>query len=221
MALNLRTWVLIAAFVAGTSYIASWDWPSAEPLSVAWKGAGAGLLGVYAALNASTLDGWLLAAVMALGAAGDMLLETSGLVIGGAVFFAGHLTAAGLYLRNPRTGLSLPDRSFGLALPFAIVALAWLLPLDRAGALTAAIYACGLGLMAGTAWISRFPRALTGLGALMFAASDLLIFYRTGRPIAHAPWIGLTVWGLYFAGQCLIAIGVVRRLSEPGEARLA
>ena len=68
--------------------------------------------------------------------------------------------------------------------------------------------------MAASAWISRFPRQLTGLGALMFVVSDLLIFYRTGRPIAREPWLGFAVWGLYFAGQTLIVLGVTRGLNS-------
>jgi uncharacterized membrane protein YhhN len=101
----------------------------------------------------------------------------------------------------------------------AVAGLAFALPADRAGAPTAAIYALGLGAMAGSAWISRFPRALTGLGALMFVASDLLIFLRTGRPIAGQLWCEVAVWGLYLGGQTLIAIGGVRGLASPGRAQ--
>src|SRR5436853_572016 len=37
-------------------------------------------------------------------------------------------------------------------------------------------YAIGLGGMAGAAWASRFPRATVAAGALLFVASDMLIF---------------------------------------------
>ena len=49
----------------------------------------------------------------------------------------------------------------------------------------------------------------------MFCVSDLLIFLRTGRPTLDILPIGLAVWGLYFAGQALIALGVVRGLRGP------
>ena len=69
--------------------------------------------------------------------------------------------------------------------------------------------------MAASAWLSRFPRTLTGAGALMFAVSDLLIFLRTGRPALDVFPMGLAVWGLYFGGQAMICLGVVRTLAGP------
>jgi uncharacterized membrane protein YhhN len=68
--------------------------------------------------------------------------------------------------------------------------------------------------MAAMAWLSRFPRALTAAGALMFVVSDLLVFARAGRPALDILPMGLAVWGLYFAGQTLIALGGVRRIAN-------
>jgi uncharacterized membrane protein YhhN len=78
-----------------------------------------------------------------------------------------------------------------------------------------AAYALGLSAMAATAGLSRFPRGRVALGALMFLASDLLIFARSG-PLAGqaAAVVGFLVWGLYFAGQTLICLGVTRTLAE-------
>ena len=67
--------------------------------------------------------------------------------------------------------------------------------------------------MAACAWLSRFPRYWTGLGAIMFLVSDLLIFARMGR-IEPSFAVGLAVWGLYFAGQTMICLGVSGRLAE-------
>ena len=67
--------------------------------------------------------------------------------------------------------------------------------------------------MAACALISRFPVALTGLGALMFVLSDLFIFARAG-PLAQAAWIGLAIWTLYYVGQLMICLGVVRTLER-------
>jgi uncharacterized membrane protein YhhN len=52
----------LAAIAAGVSYLASWalHLPTAE--ATAWKGSGVGLLALYAATQARSLDGWLLAA---------------------------------------------------------------------------------------------------------------------------------------------------------------
>lgn len=201
-------WLLIAAVVAGASYMASWGLPLAPPPAIAWKGAGVTLLALYAAARARSLDGWLLCAVMAFGAMGDMLLEISGLTLGALAFLAGHGVAIGLYSRNRRPS---PGRLALLLVP-ATVIVAFLLPADRAGAPGVAVYALGLSLMAVCAWTSRFPRSRVGAGALMFLVSDLLIFARAG-PLHGQAWVGFVIWGLYFAGQALIAVGVTDTLS--------
>jgi uncharacterized membrane protein YhhN len=209
--------VLAAAVVAGVSYIASWDLGLPEAASLAWKGAGVGLLAVYAALKARSTDGWLIAAVMAAGAAGDVLLGPAGPAGGGAAFLVGHLIAIWLYLRNRATPTPRDRRLIAVLLVPATFALALLLvpDADRVGV---GIYALGLSTMAATAWISRFPRALTGAGALMFLASDLLIFARMG-PLAGQPWPGLAIWSLYFAGQLAIVLGVTRTLARDAAGR--
>lgn len=204
--------VLWAALLGGVSYVAGWFLDIPPGWSTAWKGTGVGLLAVYAALNARSLDGWLLTAVMAFGCLGDVLLETHGLIVGALAFLAGHLTAIGLYLRNRRPGLAARHWAIAGLLFVAITGIAFLLPPDRAGAPGIALYAAGLAAMTAAAFLSRFPRALVFAGALMFAVSDLLIFLRTGRPALDGFPMGLAVWGLYFAGQTLIALGVVRTL---------
>ena len=57
--------LLIAAILAGTSYIGSWFLELPPAASVIWTGAGVALLAAYAASQARGLDGWLLAMVMA------------------------------------------------------------------------------------------------------------------------------------------------------------
>jgi uncharacterized membrane protein YhhN len=205
--------VLAAAIVAGTSYVAGWFLPLPDAVDVAWKGAGVGLLAAYAALRVRGTDGWLLVAVLAFGALGDVLLETHGLIVGALAFLAGHVTAVWLYLKNRRESLTRREWAFALALIPAITVTAWLLPPERSGASGVAVYALSLSAMAASAWLSRFPRLLTGAGALMFAVSDLLIFLRTGRPALDVFPMGLAVWGLYFAGQVLICLGGVRTLA--------
>jgi len=67
--------------------------------------------------------------------------------------------------------------------------------------------------MAAMAWTSRFPRYRTGIGAMLFVASDLLIFARLG-PIADTVTAGIVIWLLYFIGQWLIAVGVRSSLNN-------
>ena len=170
---------------------------------MAWKAIGVALFALWAALEARDRDGWLLVGVLAFGALGDVLLEQS-MTAGGAAFLAGHLVAIALYLRNARLGR-------GIAVGIAIVvglcvsALAYSFTHDRG----VALYAFGLGTMAGSALASRFP--IAALGAATFAVSDLMIFAALG-PLAQSALPGIVIWPTYFAGQALVAIGVVRGL---------
>ena len=210
---SLARWVLIASAVAGVSYIVSWSLPLPAAASIAWKGAGVGLLAVYAGLKAKGLFGWMICAVMALGALGDVLLNAVGLEVGAIAFLAGHVVAIALYLRNRRPKLTSSQRLLALVLIPTTVVIAFALPGDRSGAPLVALYALGLSLMAATAWTSRFPRLRVGLGALMFVASDLLIFAETG-PLRDAAWTGLAIWMLYYFGQFQICLGVTRTLER-------
>ncbi len=207
--------VLAAAILAGVSYVGSWGLHLPLAANTVWKGAGVGLLAVYAGLKARRLDGWLICAVMGFGALGDMLIEALGMVAGALAFLVGHLIAIGLYLRHRRPAPGLSQRLLAAAIVPATVIIAFLSPADRAGAPGVAVYGLGLSAMAATAWLSRFPRYRVGAGALMFVTSDLLIFARAG-PLHGAAWIGLAIWGLYFGGQTLICLGVTRALeAEP------
>lgn len=214
---NQKT-LLAGAVLAGVSYLASGHLPIPVEVGVLWKGSGVTLLAVYAALRARTLDGWLICAVMAFGALGDMLLEVAGLTIGALAFLVGHLVAIGLYARWRRPRPSLSQILLAATLVPAVTVTAWLLPADRGGANGVAVYAFFLSLMAAFAWLSRFPRHRVGVGALMFVASDLLIFARTG-PLAGLAWVSPAVWVLYFAGQALICVGVTHRLSRGESSR--
>lgn len=199
-------WTLIASMIAGVSYVATWGLVLPAPIETAWKGAGVALLAVHAAVRARSPDGWLLVGVMALGAAGDVLLEVAGLTVGAVAFLLGHLVATGLYLRNRG-----PRLAAQLALIPVVAVTAYLLPSDRATAPGIAIYSLFLAIMATTALMSRFQRRLVGLGALMFVLSDLLIFARLGT-LPDTLATGLAVWSLYYFGQLLICIGVAKDL---------
>ena len=204
--------VLAAAVAGGVSYIASWNLELGEAASLAWKGSGVALLAVYAALKARSRDGWLICAVMAFGAAGDVLLGPAGPVGGGLAFLIGHLIAIWLYLRNRRAETTLSQRLLAILLVPSTVAIAVLL-VPNAAKVGVGVYALALSLMAASAWVSRFPRLLTGIGAVMFVASDLLIFARMG-PWAGETWVGYAIWSLYFLGQLLIVLGVTRTLAR-------
>jgi uncharacterized membrane protein YhhN len=205
--------VFIAALIAGSSYLIAVASGLEGALAIVWKGAGVALLAVWAAMQAKSRDGWLIAAVMALGCAGDVLLEALGLMPGALAFAAGHLAAIALYLRNRRARLENSQKALALLLPPLVAWASWAMT----GDVGVAFYAALLGLMASLAWTSRFSRYRTGIGAMLFVASDLLIFARFGGRI-DGVLVGPAIWALYFAGQALIVHGVVRVLSGGGRA---
>jgi uncharacterized membrane protein YhhN len=173
----------------------------------AWKGSGVAFLALWAAVNARDRDGWQIAVALAFGALGDVLLERSQ-ALGGGAFLAGHVVAAILYWRHRRAVRSGSRSLLAVALVIGIPIIAFLLPADREAAPLIGVYALGLGVMAGSAWASSFPRYRVGIGAVMFAVSDLLIFAKLG-PLATSPVPGWLIWPLYFFGQALIVWGVV------------
>lgn len=198
--------VLALAVVAGLSHLVPTALESSGPLVVVWKGAGVALLAGYAALLARTADGWLVALVMLCGAAGDVLIESTGFIAGAGAFAAGHALAVVLYLRNRRPGRP-AGRLVGLVIVVGAAVAIWLV----AESTPITVYVTLLIGMAVTAWLSRFPWALTGFGAIMFVISDALIFLRRDV-LSGSIAAAVATWGLYFVGQLLIVLGVTRTL---------
>lgn len=199
--------LFVAALLAGVSFWIGRSHVADGVAWIAWKGSCVALLALWAALNARSRDGWQIAVVLAFGALGDVLLERSQ-ALGGGAFLAGHVVAIALYWRHRRSVRSASQTALAFLLVIGIPLIAFLLPADRAAASLIVVYALGLGAMAGSAWASNFPRYRVGLGAVMFAASDLLIFAAIG-PLAASPLPGALIWPLYFLGQALIAWGAV------------
>lgn len=200
--------VLAAALIAGSGYYLDHWLDLSGPWMIVWKGLGVGLLALWAAMRARSRDGWLIAAVLAFGALGDVLLEAVNLTVGALAFLIGHVIAIWLYARNRRPG----GWWWPIVPALAVSGLASGMPADEAAVPGVALYALGLGGMAGAAWRSRFPAMVT-VGAALFVVSDLLIFSRMG-PLAASPLPGLLIWPAYFAGQALIAWGVVTGLER-------
>lgn len=204
-----RPW-LLASLIAGISYwfVAG----SAIPglYLILWKGAGVGLLAVYAWRHHPVPDAHRIALVMACDALGDMILEVD-FTFGAMAFLLGHLVAIALYLKHHRRVMNPAERlaTAGLLLAIPIVSFA----LTRRPEV--ALYALGLGGMTAAAYASDFPRSRVALGATMFAVSDLLIFARMG-PMAESAVPHLLVWPLYYFGQFLITVGVIGALRQKG-----
>jgi uncharacterized membrane protein YhhN len=136
---------------------------------------------------------------------------------GAAAFLIGHLIAIHLYLRHRRASMAGSQKATALALLVLTPLVAVMLPDQREGILLLGIYAAALGAMAAAAWTSTFPRYRVGIGAVLFAVSDLLIFSRFG-PLAQSAIPGLLIWPLYYLGQFLICTGVVGELRSRAQS---
>lgn len=206
-----RPWLLLAVTAAIAFYFlrdnqAGGGFVLGEAFLIPLKGAGVAFLAIYALRRTHGVDGAIFTAALALSALGDMVLELD--QAGGALLFiASHLVAAAFYLRNRRERLTISQGLLGASLLIGVPAVSYLLS-ER---VDVAIYGAALGLMAACAWMSRFPRYRVGIGAVLFVLSDWLIFSRMGSfDLGDLPHI--LIWPLYFAGQLMIATGVVQTL---------
>lgn len=180
-------------------------------LQTALKGSGVALLAL-SAWQLKAPGARVLAAIMALGALGDVLLDLPGLFIAGAASFAaGHAVAIAFYARHRRDA-AVRDRLIAASLILYGLAMPPLLtPAGQPWGLTM-IYAVLLTGMAASIWLSRFPR-LAALGAIAFVLSDTILVLRMGGGRLVGPMVdGALVWALYFGGQWLITLGVGRGL---------
>lgn len=174
------------------------------------KGASVSLLAVYVLRrlphDRRRPDGFILALSLLLASAGDVAIELSFLA-GGAFFAAAHCASVALYLKNRRARPSPSQRMTALALLIGTPLVSYLLSRQ----LEVTVYAGFLGAMAAAAWSSRYPRYRVGTGAVLFVISDWLIFSRLGSvDLGVLP--DVLIWPLYFAGQVMIATGIVQCL---------
>ncbi|NJS15753.1 MAG: lysoplasmalogenase [Sphingopyxis sp.] len=205
-------WLWWAALAIGMGYIVPVVINSYGPAIILWKGAGVGLLALWAAVNAQDRFGQMFAVALGFCAMGDILIETSGLSVGGAAFAAGHLIAIALYLQNPRAAPTGSQRALALlVVPLSLV-IAWALLQGDNMLIAGMAYTAVVAAMAAAAWASSFPRYRTGIGAMLFLISDLVIFARLGGAI-DSDIARVLIWPLYFTGQALIAWGVVTSLA--------
>lgn len=205
-----RPW-LLASVTAATAFYFLSDNPVFEGTwGLLAKGASVGLLALYALLRVPHgrrgVDGVLLVVALALASAGDVAIVLD-FVIGGAFFAAAHVVAVGLYLRNLHKRPSPTQKLIGAGLLIGTPLVSYLL----SGSGEIAVYAGFLGAMASAAWMSHYPRYRVGTGAVLFVISDWLIFSRMGA-FDMEPLPTLLIWPLYYAGQLMIATGIVQCL---------
>lgn len=201
---------MAAALMAGLAFLMVAPLIEGAP-HVVLKGSGVTILALTALQLPARGSGWL-AAIMALGALGDVLLALPGLFLAGAASFGlGHVVAMAFYAQHRRTAGTV-DRLIGAALILYGLAMPPLLSAPGLPVGFAMVYAVLLCGMAAALWISRFPR-LAALGALGFVLSDTILVLRMGGgEILGRDMDGALVWFFYFGGQWLITLGVARGL---------
>ena len=209
-------WLWWLALAGGVGFLVAVFQRLDGPAIWAWKATGVGFLALWAAANARERSGWLIAAALGFGALGDWLLDAKGLETGAVAFVVGHIIAIILYLTNRRAAMTPSQRLLGWLTMPATLAIVWGMLSPAPGWWHAAVYSLFVA-MAAAAWTSRFPRYRTGVGAMLFLASDLFIFAGEGAVLSKDVTMWL-VWPLYFGGQALIAWGVVSTLSKEARA---
>jgi uncharacterized membrane protein YhhN len=177
-------------------------------LDIAAKGLGVASLAIIAALARH----WWLAAIMAAGALGDVVLELpGGLVPGGAAFAVGHVMAIWLYRTARDVNASASRAGLAMALVIYGSIMPWFVLPAGSDIAAVTLYAVLLCTMAAAALLSRYPRRWLVTGALLFVVSDTLLIMRLGeRLVGSAALHGALVWYSYYLGQLLIFMGVAR-----------
>jgi uncharacterized membrane protein YhhN len=208
-----RPW-LLASLVFGLSYplILALNVPGIGV--IIWKMGALACLVPYALRKHHNGEFRILAAVLALCALGDGLVEIS-IGTGAIAFGLAHILAIWLYSKHSRVKPTPSQR----LLVITVFVLTPFIAYSLAG-IEAAAYSVLLSAMAAMAWNSNFPRYRVGMGAMLFVVSDLLLFGREGGALAHIPAIGPAIdpaiWYSYYAGMVLIATGIVQTLIKRG-----
>ena len=203
--INHRPW-LLGSLAAAVAFYLLQDSAIGGVWLILIKGSAVAMLAAYALRRGPGQDAKIIALALGLGAIGDAAIEIS-FQAGGAAFFLAHVVAMSLYLKYPRHHSTLSQKMCAVSLLLGTPVIAFIIT----GNWQVTLYALSLGAMAACAWMSCFPRYRVGRGAVLFVAADLLIFSREGGlDLAGLP--DLAIWPLYYAGQFMIATGVVQTL---------
>lgn len=210
--------VFIASLVLGAAYWAVWCYRDKGLAGLLVKTGSVALLAVWAFLMGGPL---LLVAALALSAVGDAFLAGKAgrwLLPGMAAFFLAHAAYVPLFWQLGEGGWTWPVKAGQAVLVIGgVIFLRWLVPFVEPKMRVPVILYTGVTLMMGAAAIA-LPGAFwfATLGALMFIASDvilsLLLFKQPKDQPVNLP-ASLAVWGLYFGGQVLIALGITGSLA--------
>lgn len=177
-----------------------------KPLIVATKGLFSALLAmsVFAARKASASN--IVGAALAISAVGDVLLVTIGSAAGGLAFAVAHLAAGYAYAKSLRDNNSAARWLFAIAVPLVALVSSYLALRDTDQIILMSLFPLISATMAALAILSRFPLWLSGLGAAIFVASDVLFLADLGILRRSGEW-GFLTWASYAVGYAMVARG--------------
>lgn len=203
---------LLAAFVAALAYyyLRAGPWP--ELWFIPLKGAALVLLALYAFMRHSGRGARLVAVMMLIAAAGEMILEFDG-AAGHVIYLGYHIAALVLYLRYRREMLTASQKLTAatlLVMPPLILSMAGG---EVGGGFMLVAYGLVAGAMAAGAWSSSFPRYRVGVGAVLILTANLLYFFGMGI-LQGSILPQIFAWPVTFVGQFLICTGVIQTLRK-------
>lgn len=177
-----------------------------KPLIVATKGLFSILLAisVFAARKGSASQ--MVGTALAISAVGDMLLVTVGSAAGGLTFAIAHVLAGYAYAKNRRESNPAALWIAASAVPLIAVVSSYLVLHGSDQNILMSLFPLISGSMAALAILSRFPLWLSGLGAAIFVASDVLFLADLGV-LQHSGEWGFLTWASYAVGYAMVARG--------------
>ena len=209
----------LLAIVCSAIYLATLPWHP-YPGSAIIKGVSIALL-AWIAFRAHAI---LLAAALALSAAGDVLLDIDPqnlFVFGLASFLLAHLTYTVLFVRGRARPVKVAAGQLSLIvllLIYTAAFAAWLIPSLGRLALPVVLYMCAITAMVMSAILARFASGWVVAGAILFLISDSILAVDKFK--TPAPLRDYLIWITYYAGQYGIAMGYLAAASVPGRKNI-
>ncbi|NKB15707.1 MAG: hypothetical protein HC774_00335 [Sphingomonadales bacterium] len=177
-----------------------------KPLIVGTKGLFSMLLAISVLVARKGSASNMIGAALAISAVGDVLLATIGSTAGGLAFAVAHLTAGYVYAKNQRDNNSVALWLFAIAVPFVAVGSSYLVLRGSDQNILMSLFPLISASMAALGILSRFPFWLSGLGAAIFVASDVLFLADLGI-LRHSGEWGFLTWASYAVGYAMVARG--------------
>ena len=177
-----------------------------KPLIVATKGLFSVLLAISVFAARKGLASRMVGTALAISAVGDMLLVTVGSAAGGLAFAIAHLVAGFAYSKNRRENNSAPVWIAASAVPLIAVVSSYLVLRSSDQNILMSLFPLISASVAALAILSRFPLRLSGLGAAIFVASDVLFLADLGI-LRHSGEWGFLTWASYAVGYAMVARG--------------